>query len=181
MKKSNIIFLVIIMVLSLFTYIQERDLTKVKEENETLKSDLYDMENELVLVNSRLKDKEEELVMLKTHNELERETNNLIDAHVRSFFDAINTKDIDYLKNAVSSDVQVHSDGLIFANGYAFDLSEIKSDFDLEQRYYTLYENNLQFFTYYELTKDGEAYLYGYNFEFVNEDGKWKLNNLEIR
>ena len=58
MKKSYVIFTVIIMVLSLFTYLQERDLIKVKAENETLKSELYDIENDLVEVTSKLKDKE---------------------------------------------------------------------------------------------------------------------------
>ena len=67
MKKSYVVFIFIIMVLSLFTYFQERDLTKIKAENETLKSELYDLENDLVAVNSKLKDKEEAFDALKDH------------------------------------------------------------------------------------------------------------------
>lgn len=181
MKKSYVIFIVIIMVLSLFTYLQERDLTKIKAENETLKSELYDLENDLVAVNSKLKDKEEAFDALKDHYKLERETRDLIDAHVRAISDAIETKDIEYLKLAVSSDVEVMSDRLVFEDGLTFPIVARNYDFVLEQSYYTLYENNVQFFTEYMLINDSEEYLRTYRFEFVNEKGMWKLKELMQR
>ena len=181
MKKSYVVFIVIIMVLSLFTYFQERDLTKIKAENETLKSELYDLENDLVAVNSKLKDKEEAFDALKDHYKLERETRDLIDAHVRAISDAIETQDIEYLKLAVSSDVEVMSDKLIFEDGLTFPIAARNYDFVLEQSYYTLYENNVQFFTEYMLINDSEDFLRTYRFEFVNEEGNWKLKELMLR
>ncbi len=181
MKKSYVVFIFIIMVLSLFTYFQERDLTKIKAENETLKRELYDRENDLVAVNSKLKDKEEAFDALKDHYKLERETRDLIDAHVRAISDAIETQDIEYLKLAVSSDVEVMSDKLIFEDGLTFPIEARNYDFVLEQSYYTLYENNVQFFTEYMLINDSEEYLRTYRFEFVNEEGNWKLKELMQR
>ena len=181
MKKSYIIFIVIILVLSLFTYLQERDLTKVKAENETLKSELYDIENDLVEVTSKLKDKEEAFDALKDHYKLERETRDLIDTHVRAISDAIETKDIEYLKLAVSSDVEVMSDKLIFEDGLTFPIAARNYDFVLEQIYFTLYENNIQFFTEYMLINESEDFLRTYRFEFVNEEGNWKLKELMLR
>lgn len=181
MKKSYVIFIVIIMVLSLFTYFQERDLTKIKAENETLKSELYDLENDLVEATSKLKDKEEAFDALKDHYKLERETRDLIDAHVRAISDAIETKDIEYLKLAVSSDVEVKSDMLVFEDGLTFPIAARNYDFVLEQIYYTLYENNVQFFTEYMLINDSEDFLRTYRFELVNEEGMWKLKELMQR
>lgn len=178
MKKTNIIFLVIIMFLTFIIYFQESELTKAEEYNEMLNSELYEIENDLIEVNSKLEDKEEEFDALKIHYKMEHETRNLIDAKVRAICDAIGTKNIEYLKSVVSSNVQTQNDRLIFANGYAFILSERNNDFVLKQRDYTLYKNNLQFYTDYELISDGDEYLHIYNFEFINEDGKWKLNKL---
>lgn len=178
MNKKNILFLLSLIILSLFTYFKQNELEKSKEYTNLLISNLENTENDLINIKLELNEKNEELEIFKLHYKMEYEARNLIDIKVRKIFDALMNQDIDILKSEVSSKVIVENEKIVFENGYNYNLLKDDYIYVLRQRHYSLNENNLNFFTGYEIINENWEFLPVYNFDFVNENGEWKLNNI---
>ena len=164
MNKKTIVLLILLMILSVFTYIK-LDQEKKSSEN-----------SKLLLV--KIENIEKELEMLKLQYKAEYESRNIIDIKTRKIYDSFINRDIEYLKSEVSSGVIVENDKITFENGYMYLLTEKNEDFVLRQRHYSLNEDKTKFITGYEILLKNAESIPVYNFEFINENGEWKLNNI---
>lgn len=150
MHKIIAVLLTLLILLSAFTYLK---LDELKSANESLK-------------------------MLKLQHEIEYETRNMVDIQAREIYDAIVHRNSEYLKSQVSNSVKVENDKITFENGYVYTLTDRSQAFVLRQRYFFLNEDHSKFLTGYEIILDNVEFVPVYNFEFTNENGEWKLNNL---
>ena len=119
MNKKTIVLLILLMILSVFTYIK-LDQEKKSSEN-----------SKLLLV--KIENIEKELEMLKLQYKAEYESRNIIDIKTRKIYDSFINRDIEYLKSEVSSGVIVENDKITFENGYMYLLTEKNEDFVLRQ------------------------------------------------
>lgn len=164
MNKKTIGLLILLMILAVFTYI------KLDEEKKSSEN------SKLLLV--KIENIEKELEMLKLQYKAEYESRNIIDIKTRKIYDSFINRDIEYLKSEVSSGVIVENDKITFENGYMYLLTEKNEDFVLRQRHYSLNEDKTKFITGYEILLNDAESIPVYNFEFINENGEWKLNNI---
>lgn len=178
MNKKTTVLLILLIVLSIFTYIKLDELKKIKEYSKLLLVEIENNKIEFKEINFKLEEKENENEMIKLQHKMESETRNVIDIKARRIYDAFIHREIEYLKNEVSSDVKVENEKITFENGYVYKLDERNDDFVLRQRYYFLNEDRTTFVTGYEILMENVEFVPVYNFEFINENGDWKLNNI---
>ncbi len=178
MNKKTTVLLILLIILSVFTYIKLDEEKKISENSKLLLVKIENTEKELKEISTKLKDKETELDMLKLQYKTEYESRNIIDIKARKIYDSFINRDIEYLKSEVSSGVIVENDKITFENGYMYLLTEKNEDFVLRQRHYSLNEDKTKFITGYEILLNNAESIPVYNFEFINENGEWKLNNI---
>lgn len=178
MNKKTTVLLLLLIILSVFTYIKLDEQNQTNENSKLLLVKIENTEKELKEISSKLKDKEKEIEMIKLQYKTEYESRNIIDIKARKIYESFINRDIDYLKSEVSSGVKVENDKITYENGYIYILTERNDDFVLRQRHYTLNEDKTKFITGYEILLNNVEFIPVYNFEFVNENGEWKLNNI---
>lgn len=178
MNKNTIVLLILLMALSIFTYIKLDELKNSKEYSKLLMVDIENKEKELKEMSMKFEDKENEFERFKLHFMTEYDSRNLIDIKSRQIYDAFINQDIEYLKSEVSNSVKVENEKILFENGYVFSLGIKHENYVLRQRYYILNEDETKFETGYEILMENVEFVPVYNFEFIKENGEWKLNNI---
>lgn len=136
MKKNTLVLLILLMVLSIFTYIKLDELKNSKEYSKLLIEEIENKEKEIKEMSKNYEDKEDEFERFKLHYKTEYESRNLIDIKSRQIYDAFINQDIEYLKSVVSNNVKVKNEIIIFENDYEFSLGIKHENYVLRQRYY---------------------------------------------
>lgn len=137
---------------------------------------------ELTKLENRIRELETENEAIKEHYKTEYELRNVLDLMAREIYDAMEEKDLDTLKKAVSNSTEVLEDKIVFKNDnmenvYDFSYSS-EVPFVLRQRYYELSPDKKNFVTGYEIIIKGAEQIPVITMIFSYENGKWKLSSL---
>ena len=164
MKRNMILLAMLLVLLSIFTYMKTNELKAIEEEN--------------IYLNNKIDEQKYEFEKLKNHYRLEYENRNIVDIKARSIYDALKSGNIEYLKKEVAMGVSIDKEKITFENGNLYKFLETKYKYILRQRYYELSEDELRFVTGYEVIIETEESIYVCIMEFVYQDGVWKLSNV---
>jgi len=166
------IFLIILLVLlSIFTYSKANELKDVKANVEQLNIEIEKQ-------NIEIEKQEKTVEKIANHYRREYDNRNIIDMKVRDIYDALKTLNYDYLKNEVATGVSVENNKIVFENGNLYEFGPKNHDYVLRQRYYVLSEDELNFETGYEVIEKNVDSLYVCIMEFVYQNEEWKLSNM---
>ncbi|KAB3539067.1 hypothetical protein F8154_01145 [Alkaliphilus pronyensis] len=137
---------------------------------------------EITILQNRIEELETENQAIKEYYTAQYELRNKLDLMARKIYAAMNEKDLDTIKNAVTSSTEVLEDKLIFKEDnkeFIFDFSHIsEAPTVLRQRYYELSPNRKTFETGYEIILKDAEYIPVITMIFTEEKGEWKLSSI---
>lgn len=134
--------------------------------------------NNIDELNLRIAELERENAAIKEHCSETYRLRNELDIKARKIYKALETQDIDTLKEEVSKNTKVLSDSILFDNEYGkyhFKFSPSDKLPVLRQRWYELSPDQETFSTGYEILWEDTEYMPVISFTFSKEEGEWKL------
>ncbi len=164
MKRNSAFLVILLVILSIFTYIKTNELKETRDENISLKI--------------KIDEQNYEYEKLKNKYHIEYEIRNLVDIKARSIYDALMSSDIDYLKTEIAMGVLIDNDKITFENGNLYTFSETSKKYSLRQRYFELSEDNLSFITGYEVIVESVDSISICIMAFSYQVNDWKLSNI---
>lgn len=164
MKRNILLLAILLVLLSIFTYLKTNELKDIKDENISLKI--------------KINEQKYEYEKLKNHYRIEYENRNLLDIKARRIYDALRSLDVDYLKTEIATGVLIDIDKITFENGNLYEFSKTSNKYSLRQRYYELSEDQLSFITGYEVIVESEDSITVCIMKFSFQDNDWKLSNI---
>ena len=164
MKRNSAFLVILLVILSIFTYIKTNELKETRDENISLKI--------------KIDEQNYEYEKLKNKYRIEYEIRNLVDIKARGIYDALMSSDIDYLKTKIAMGVLIDNDNITFENGNLYSFSETSKKYSLRQRYFELSEDNLSFITGYEVIVESVDSITICIMAFTYQENDWKLSNI---
>ncbi|MGV8146429.1 MAG: hypothetical protein ACLKAK_09125 [Alkaliphilus sp.] len=121
----------------------------------------------------------EDMLTLQEHYQKEYDLRNVLDIKAHKILKAMVVKDITYLENVVAQKVTVYE------NYFSSDFGKWRETFDfptetlnIRQRWFSLSDDRATFTSGYEFIVLGVERINLLNFEFIFEEGEWKLNSI---